>query len=97
MKVQEWLNWHAWKACKPLKGFGGSNLPLSAEIEMNESWNKCLTLFFSRDSNEGTAGFVTRSRGTLFRVIPLFDIPFPNLTSVALSRHKPIMNADLRL
>ena len=45
-KVQEWLNWHAWKACKPLKGFGGSNPPLSAEIEMNESWNKCLTLFF---------------------------------------------------
>ena len=31
MKVQEWLNWHAWKACNPLKGFGGSNPPLSAK------------------------------------------------------------------
>ncbi len=47
MKVQEWLNWHAWKACNPLKGFGGSNPPLSAEIKMNESWNKYLTLSFS--------------------------------------------------
>gem|GEM_PF-5767378 len=30
-KMQEWLNWHAWKACKRLKRFGGSNPPLSAE------------------------------------------------------------------
>ena len=28
--MQEWLNWHAWKACKPLKGFRGSNPLLSA-------------------------------------------------------------------
>ena len=45
-KMQEWLIWHAWKACEPLKGSGGSNPPLSAENEMNESWNKCPTLFF---------------------------------------------------
>ena len=27
----EWLKRHAWKACKPLKGFPSSNLGLSAE------------------------------------------------------------------
>ena len=26
----EWLKRHAWKACKPLKGFAGSNPSLSA-------------------------------------------------------------------
>ena len=30
-KVQEWLNWPAWKASKPLKGFRGSNPLLSAK------------------------------------------------------------------
>ena len=30
-KMQEWLNWPAWKASKPQKGFGGSNPPLSAQ------------------------------------------------------------------
>ena len=29
-EMQEWLNWHAWKACVPQKGTGGSNPPLSA-------------------------------------------------------------------
>ncbi len=29
-EVQEWLNWHAWKACEPLKGSEGSNPSLSA-------------------------------------------------------------------
>lgn len=29
--MQEWLNWHAWKACEPLKGSAGSNPALSAE------------------------------------------------------------------
>ncbi len=28
--MQEWFNWHAWKACVPQKGTGGSNPPLSA-------------------------------------------------------------------
>ncbi len=28
--MQEWLNWHAWKACVPLKGTEGSNPSLSA-------------------------------------------------------------------
>ena len=30
-EMQEWLNWPAWKASKPQKGFGGSNPPLSAK------------------------------------------------------------------
>ena len=31
-EVQEWLNWHAWKACVPLKGTEGSNPSLSAKL-----------------------------------------------------------------
>ena len=30
-KMQEWLNWPAWKASKPQKGFRGSNPLLSAK------------------------------------------------------------------
>ena len=30
-KMQEWLNWHAWKACNRLKRFRGSNPLLSAK------------------------------------------------------------------
>ena len=30
--MAEWFKAHAWKACKPFKGFGGSNPPLSAII-----------------------------------------------------------------
>jgi hypothetical protein len=30
-EMQEWLNWHAWKACVPLKGTAGSNPALSAD------------------------------------------------------------------
>ena len=29
-EVAEWFKANAWKACKPFKGFGGSNPPLSA-------------------------------------------------------------------
>ena len=35
-KVLEWLKRHAWKACIPLKGIGGSNPPLSAFLVMND-------------------------------------------------------------
>jgi hypothetical protein len=31
------LKRHAWKACIPLKGIGGSNPPLSAKIEKLKS------------------------------------------------------------
>ena len=34
-EMLEWLKRHAWKACIPLKGIGGSNPPLSAEITEN--------------------------------------------------------------
>ena len=30
-EMLEWLKRHAWKACKPLKGFAGSNPAFSAE------------------------------------------------------------------
>ena len=30
-EMAEWLKAHAWKACKPQKGFAGSNPALSAE------------------------------------------------------------------
>lgn len=32
-EMLEWLKRHAWKACKPQKGFGGSNPPHSATDE----------------------------------------------------------------
>ncbi len=41
-KMQEWLNWPAWKASKPQKGFGGSNPPLSAAKKRS---NKIASLF----------------------------------------------------
>ena len=34
-EMQEWFNWHAWKACVPQKGTGGSNPPLSAKPKHN--------------------------------------------------------------
>ncbi len=33
-KMQEWLNWPAWKASKRQKRFGGSNPPLSAKYDL---------------------------------------------------------------
>ena len=33
----EWLKRHAWKACIPLKGIGGSNPPLSANVFLGKS------------------------------------------------------------
>ena len=36
-EMLEWLKRHAWKACIPLKGIGGSNPPLSAKIEKLKS------------------------------------------------------------
>ncbi len=38
-EVQEWLNWHAWKACVPLKGTEGSNPSLSAKFLINTVLN----------------------------------------------------------
>ena len=36
-EMQEWFNWHAWKACVPQKGTGGSNPPLSATPNYSRS------------------------------------------------------------
>ena len=53
-KMQEWLNWPAWKASKPLKGFRGSNPLLSAKRKMQKK--RAVTrlqpfLFFQDESN----------------------------------------------
>ena len=39
-EMQEWLNWHAWKACVPQKGTGGSNPPLSATPDYSRPANR---------------------------------------------------------
>ena len=36
-EMQEWFNWHAWKACVPQKGTGGSNPPLSAKPKQSSA------------------------------------------------------------
>ena len=46
--MQEWLNWPAWKASKPQKGFGGSNPPLSAQKAT--SFSRRFFSFQERDS-----------------------------------------------
>ena len=30
-EMQEWLNWHAWKACVPLEAGPGVRIPLSPQ------------------------------------------------------------------
>ena len=48
--MQEWLNWHAWKACNPLKGLRGSNPRLSAKNDiLGGTWN---VIFISRKYTE---------------------------------------------
>ena len=41
-EMLEWLKRHAWKACKPLKGFAGSNPALSAVVMENVKAGKQL-------------------------------------------------------
>ncbi len=45
-KVQEWLNWPAWKASKPLKGFRGSNPLLSASRQGESPRTEVRGLFY---------------------------------------------------
>ena len=40
--MQEWLNWHAWKACVPLKGTAGSN----PALRQNAQFQAIGTVFF---------------------------------------------------
>ena len=49
--MQEWLNWHAWKACVPQKGTGGSNPPLSATINCSLPPERKGFLFYSWPSH----------------------------------------------
>ena len=44
-EMQEWLNWHAWKACEPLKGSAGSNPALSAENQRFTIFSRSLIFF----------------------------------------------------
>ena len=46
-KMQEWLNWPAWKASKPQKGFGGSNPPLSAKQTKQRDVEQSTSFCFS--------------------------------------------------
>ena len=44
-KMLEWLKRHAWKACIPLKGIGGSNPSLSAN-RLQKDFTKVVNLAF---------------------------------------------------
>ena len=59
-EMQEWLNWPAWKASKPQKGFGGSNPPLSAKIKRSKEMS-ILSTSFCFCSTTHTNSFVGRS------------------------------------
>ena len=58
--MQEWLNWPAWKASKPQKGFGGSNPPLSAKRKRSKEMS-ILSASFCFCSTTHTNLFVGRS------------------------------------
>jgi hypothetical protein len=63
-EMQEWFNWHAWKACVPQKGTGGSNPPLSAvcqpEAEFRWTQSVFVAPFFD---NKGYRGFEPTTEG----------------------------------
>ena len=44
-KMLEWLKRHAWKACKRLKRFGGSNPPLSAKVAASSQQTLAVAFF----------------------------------------------------
>lgn len=52
-EVQEWLNWPAWKASKPLKGFRGSNPLLSATNAENQQIAKQTPSFTPKNVKSG--------------------------------------------
>ena len=49
----EWLKRHAWKACKPLKGFAGSNPSLSATNAENQQIAKQTPSFAPKNVKSG--------------------------------------------
>ena len=56
-EVQEWLNWPAWKASKPLKGFRGSNPLLSAINAENQQIAKQTPSFTPKNVKLGVFFF----------------------------------------
>jgi protoheme ferro-lyase len=51
--VLEWLKRHAWKACIPLKGIGGSNPSLSATNAENQQIAKQTPSFAPKNVKSG--------------------------------------------
>lgn len=56
-EVQEWLNWPAWKASKPLKGFRGSNPLLSAIKGVNQAFARFTPFFTPKNVRLGVFVF----------------------------------------
>ena len=56
-EVQEWLNWPAWKASKPLKGFRGSNPLLSAIKGVNQAFARFTPFLTPKNVNLGVVVF----------------------------------------
>ena len=52
-EMLEWLKRHAWKACIPLKGIGGSNPPLSATNAENQQIAKQTPSFTPKNVKSG--------------------------------------------
>ena len=57
-EVQEWLNWPAWKASKPLKGFRGSNPLLSAIKGVNQAFARFTPFFTPKNVKLGVFVFL---------------------------------------
>ena len=71
-EVQEWLNWPAWKASKPPKGFRGSNPLLSATKKSLSSWNSGFSVLPPDRAGPGQAvGTKARAARLIPRVLRL--------------------------
>ena len=59
-EVHEWLKWHAWKACVPLKGTPGSNPGLSAEKKEAQpnGWASFLLRSFAKRTTSQDSTFL---------------------------------------
>ena len=56
-EMLEWLKRHAWKACKPLKGFAGSNPALSAIKGVNQAFARFTPFFTPKNVKLGVFVF----------------------------------------